>query len=233
MRSVVMLLVALSFSSLSAWSQPISRPAGDGRIEGRVLTEAGSPLAGVVVYVVLPATIPTQPPARFRATTGADGGYVLEHLPPGRLLLGAEKPGYANPLQPGPIEGATVVNLESGGTVAGIDLVVRRTAWVAGRVTRPDRTPIANVQVVLEKPQPNGPIGTSVGARTDADGRYWLGGVPPGTYVITAIYSVLDETMGRPVPDDHQDGRGRFIRRPPTSSTPLRSRSAAANGWTT
>jgi hypothetical protein len=203
MRSVLMLLVALWFSSLAAWSQQVSPPAGDGRIVGRVLTESGAPLEGAVVLALLSGTTRTQAPARFSAITGADGGYILDDLPPGRFLLGAEKPGYANPLQPGRIENATTVNLDSVDTVSGIDLVLRRIASIAGRVTRPDGTPIANVRVVLEMPQPDGEmLGTWMGALTNAAGRYRVNNVPPGTYAITAIYGVPQERIGGPVQND-------------------------------
>lgn len=86
------ILVAWTFlaSSAAIAQQTTAPPNGDGRIAGRVLTESGSPIGGAVVTAFLFTTEP-QASARYTTTTGRDGGYVLERLPPGRFRVIAEK----------------------------------------------------------------------------------------------------------------------------------------------
>lgn len=80
------------------------------------------------------------------------------------------------------MEGSSIVDLEEGGALSGIDLVMRRTGSIAGRVTRPDGTPVAHASIALEAPQPSGrTIYTGPSVLTDARGEYRLDAVPPAT----------------------------------------------------
>lgn len=189
-----------------AGAQPLQRPGGDSTIAGRVLTESGEAVEGAQVLAFLFTGQP-QSTARYATTTGSDGSYVLEGLPAGQFRVTAEKAGYSNLLvQPGRIEGGTMVELAVSSAAVGIDLVLRRTGSLDGRVTRPDGTPVQNARVVAEVRLGNDRmVGTGRGVVTDSLGRYRLEGVPPGTYVITASYSALHETNGGSVLHEYQD----------------------------
>lgn len=106
-------------------------------------------------------------------------------------------------VEAGRIQGGTTIDVES--SVSGVDLVLRRTGAIAGRVTRPDGTPVAKTRVLSQiRLTSLGLVATGPGALTDLEGRYQLDDVPPGTYVITANYSRSHEMIGT-VPDEYQD----------------------------
>jgi hypothetical protein len=199
-------LLALVCIPIGASSQSDTREAGDSRIAGRVLTESGDGIEGARVWAALFRT-DAGAPTRYDTTTGRDGGYVVDRLPAGRYRLFAEKRGFTNMrVQPGRIDGGREVELGTGATLAGIDLVLQHTGSIAGRVTRPDGTPVAKARVMAAVRMANDrPVGTGPPTITDADGRYLVEDAPPGTYVVMATYTVLHELIGKAVPDEHQD----------------------------
>jgi hypothetical protein len=170
------------------------------------LTESGDGVGGAQVFALLFTNEPHSV-GRYSATSGPDGGFVIEQLPSGQYRVFAEKPGFSNLLvQPGRMEGGRIVELEASGAATGIDLVLRRTGSLAGRVTRPDGTPVEKARVVTQIRLPNDRmLGTGPGVATDANGRYRLDDVPPGSYVVTAIYSAMQEMIGKAVPHEYQD----------------------------
>ena len=105
--------------------------------------------------------------------SGALGEFALHGLSPVPVMLKVSKPGY----------GGVATH-----AFPGEELRIRikpslfsrpQTARIEGRVTAADDDrPLALVRVLLE--------GTSFGALTDADGRYRIENVPPGTYTIAA-----------------------------------------------
>jgi hypothetical protein len=205
-RYVAALLIWAVFAPASPSLQS-DRATDDARIAGRVLTESGTAVEGAQVSALLFSSQPQKPPERYSAITGPDGGYVIERLPGGRFRVFAEKTGYSNlVVQERRIDGGRFVNLEPSRAASGIDLVVRRTGSIAGRVTRPDGTAVLNARVMSQIRLSNGRLaGTGPDAMTDTNGRYLLDGVPPGTYAITAMYSVLNEMLRKPVPTEYQD----------------------------
>ena len=68
--------------------------------------------------------------------------------------------------------------------VKGVDFDLTFGATISGRVTDEDTgLPIPNVRVNADQKNWNGP---SSGASTDADGRFKIWGVAPGTYILKA-----------------------------------------------
>jgi len=63
------------------------------RVDGQVVDGRGEPVAGIVVEARPRPDL--DEPEPWRATTGADGTFVLDTLPPGPVTLRAEPPGYA------------------------------------------------------------------------------------------------------------------------------------------
>lgn len=136
----------------------------DRQISGRVLTEAGEPVAGIEVYAL---------PYLFRAAadraiawrqderrvvSDADGRYSLRELEDGEYEVRTS----ATELYP---EVRTVVR--AGVDSADLVLQAAREVRIIGVVTDADGTPLADVRVL--------PVGQAVrSALTDAEGRYEL-----------------------------------------------------------
>jgi hypothetical protein len=209
MRHFAILLASLlvPLSAAQSPTPPSGRAlAGTGRIAGRVLTASGAPVEGASVATFY---FTQQPRAehRFDAVSGADGTYVLDGLPAGTFRVIARKPGFSGmTTQPGQIRDGTVVTLDAGGAVSGIDIVLRPTGTIAGRVRRPDGTPVANAIVAAQIRQPDGMLlGVQQGVKTGPDGAYLLENVPQASYVVTAMYSVRYEMLGKAEPGEYQD----------------------------
>jgi len=207
MRHLAILLACLVAPPLNAvQSPPAARPPGDGRITGRVLTSSGAPIEGVTVSTL---HFTEQPRAehRYTATSGADGGYQIDGLPAGTFRVVARKLGYSGmTTHPGQIGEGVVVRLDAGAAMSGIDIVLRPTGTIAGRVRRPDGTPVAKAMVWVQIRQPDGKfLGVQAPFTTGQDGVYRLENVPQGSYAIMANYSARHEMIGKAEPAEYED----------------------------
>lgn len=135
--------------------------------------------------------------SRVRSTqSGTDGRFSLTALPAGSYLvvsLGNDRfaatlyenvpcpgDGY-NPLQSCSPDDGTPITLGRNQTVDGITLRLQELGVVSGTVTRAeDGLPLANTEVRLRGDY------SSYSGVTDNDGRYQVGGIPPGAYFATA-----------------------------------------------
>lgn len=171
-----------------------------GRIEGRVFSPEGEPVAGARVKI--------RGLARPEATTGEDGGYVLEDVSAGmvRLIATADGfgPGYFGDRlgwgEPVP------VTVRVGDTLTGIDIVLGRATYLVGRIVDDRKQPVPDVSV-------HGWIDGSffqVGpATTDADGRFRVGPFAlrePGTAQLwfeagAHVVPVVEDKTARPGED--------------------------------
>jgi hypothetical protein len=124
---------------------------------------------------------------------------VIERVPAGRLRVLARKAGYSGmTTDPAALNDGVLIDVHAGGVVSGIDLVLRRTGTVSGRVRRPDGSPVAKARVAVELRRPNGRlIGVQPSQMTGTDGAFTFNEVPQGSYVLVARYSVRHEMMGR------------------------------------
>jgi hypothetical protein len=199
MRQRLPLLVALlaavvTVATATASAQTPARdtgPAGAGTgtaaIRGRVVDlQAGTPLRRVRVNV----TAPGLPREGISTSTDINGDYELAELPGGRFTLRVERGGYL-PLQYGqrrPLEQGKPLELAAGQILENINFALPRMSVISGRITDELGEPIAGVTVTAQRSMwfdnrrrlmPDGPIAT-----TDEDGKYRIGGLAPGTYVI-------------------------------------------------
>lgn len=115
--------------------------------------------------------------------TDGDGGFQLDHLPPGRVLLKVEKEGYASFYRKD-------VVLCAQGTRPRFDVELTPALQIEGTVRDArSRRPVAEAWVYAKEREPGeeeegdpGRVQALVSAQTDADGGYVLKGLPPGHY---------------------------------------------------
>jgi RNA polymerase sigma factor (sigma-70 family) len=156
-------------------------------VGGRVLDEDGAPVATAHVRAWRPDPGPRE---RFvgpaSALTDAEGRFQLGGLEPGRWLFAAD--------------GATVASgtavprtLAAGWSEQPIALSVRRAVQVAGRVLEQGRPVVAGASISFVAASGGGP---SDSARTQDDGRFVIGRVPPGELrAIVRGYRVLGPAL--------------------------------------
>lgn len=107
----------------------------------------------------------------FRATTDSKGEFRIESIPPGEYHALAQHGSYL------PSERTAVVIEEA--EPASYKFVLELGGSISGTVTNLDGEPVADVQVWLSSAQEN--LDFSRGTRTDAEGKYVLGGLRSGT----------------------------------------------------
>lgn len=125
-----------------------------------------------------------QPETPADATTQADGSFVLEDRAPGESLdLSVSHPGYG----PGSAPGVAVPSEQP------VRIVLQATARVSGKVTGPDRKPVAGAQVAVMEMSPAsfGGMSRLMPGRprrtvTDEEGAFVVEGVSPGAIEVSA-----------------------------------------------
>ena len=141
-------------------------------------------------------------------SVGADGRWLLEGVPPGAYLIGAEKlpdgyvpswdqwePRVSTRLRPedraqsGPVPtpdyGAVAVVVDPDAAVSGVELTVYLAARVAGRLLDGDGDPVVDTDVRLRGAE-RGYENMHRDTRTDAHGEFRVDDLWPGTYELVA-----------------------------------------------
>jgi protocatechuate 3,4-dioxygenase beta subunit len=141
-------------------------------VRGLVVDPAGRPVAGAEVFVKTrdpdptPGQVPSGTLARWlRATSGVDGTFRLDDVPPGLFTGVARAPGFAasffgNLPQPADRDGEVTITMEPGATLR-------------GRVVDADGAPVAGAEVRAAAVEP----WRQVAARTDERGEFRLDGI--------------------------------------------------------
>ncbi|MBM4036223.1 MAG: carboxypeptidase regulatory-like domain-containing protein [Planctomycetes bacterium] len=158
------------------------------RLAGRVLDEAGKPLAGAQVSCRLDAATEVGKPSVYQllgqaysadATSDAAGTYSLGGLTQETYCVEVRSP-EGKDLAPSVLRG---VNAPLEGDVKLQDVVLYRGATLIGSVVGPDGKPIAGAEVAYTLPL--GWRGTRVAAKTDAAGKVEFRGLASGAYSLT------------------------------------------------
>ncbi len=156
---------------------------GGAAIEGRITDSKGNPVEGAEVAVFLgPGS-----PVFGRTRSDADGHYLLDRLPSGRIqIFLVRKDGYP------PYPTLDLRNmyrqpreeLEEGKTLVK-NVTLESGAVIRGRVTNgADGSPVAEAEIVAVGSALFGGLGGSVSGTTDENGDYRLTGVGPGLHLL-------------------------------------------------
>jgi len=174
-------LLAVPMVIAAALTAPAASAAGTGSISGVVVDDAGVAVSGLSVGVYSLGGAELQ-----AVLTGDDGEYLVTGLGAGeyRVLFNTDPP---NPLLSEWYDGAktaagaTPLTVVDGGTTIA-DATLQAAATLSGTVTGYDTlAPIAEVSVELFEQTETGDAWVGE-ATTDADGRYLLPDIWPGTY---------------------------------------------------
>jgi len=155
-------------------------PSYGGAIGGTVADDTASPLSGINV-----SACPTAAPAScYSATTGADGTYTVNSLPPGSYTVtfadptNAHAAGFYGPVGfAATLAGAAPVAVVAS-VVSGIAVQLPVGYLVQGTVTGPAGAPLAGIVVAPCA----SPACAALAPNTGADGSYSLD-LAPGSYV--------------------------------------------------
>jgi hypothetical protein len=165
----------------------IPMDAMGGTIRGRVLAPGATPLTGVLV-------VASSGGLRTMARTGADGRFVLAGVPPGGALVryATDQPQsyeirYLALYYPGVSDSAQAarISVSGGETVTLNDVILPQAARLGGTVYLGEsEAPMAEADVrILSPSEPD----WYRAARTSGTGRFLVGGLPSGSYIVQAL----------------------------------------------
>ena len=174
-------------------------------VAGRVVDEAGVGIAGASVAAVVSAPMGRSDWGEREVQTGADGSFLLEHLPARTLALRADHEG----LLQSPVHHVTA---REGARETGVVITLERGGTIAGTLLWPDGRPVVAQEVRVEFDGANRfggitrNLGANRGARgsshTDDEGHFEVVGLGSGPFCVTA--GIDPETTGDPKElDDH------------------------------
>jgi carboxypeptidase family protein len=164
-----------------------SVPATTGRVSGRVVATYAASVASATVVLT---PIDGGSTDRHITTSDAEGRFTFDRVADGRYELSVTKPGYTSRrLNETTLRFDAGVPLTVGGgaRTADVQLPLRRSATLSGRVVRPDGAAAPGIEVVLARRRGSALIAIA-GTRTTTawDGRYEMHDLPPGEYLLLA-----------------------------------------------
>jgi Carboxypeptidase regulatory-like domain len=178
------LLVALLGASVVA--QVAAKPAGRAVIEGMVTKEpGGEPLKKAVIELIAENQAEG---GDYTAVSGADGGFKIEGIVPGRYHLFAERTGLLEVDKHRSRSDGRILTLAAGQELKDLRIRLQAAAVVRGRVTDEDGDPLPNAQVaVLRQTFVSGRSRwEQAGAeRTNDLGEYRVAGLAAGNYYVS------------------------------------------------
>jgi len=122
-----------------------------------------------------------------------DGRFQFAGVPAGRYTLSAWKSGYAIASYGAPSfwAPAAVIALDAGHSAEGFEIALAKGAALSGRVVDDAGEPLSDMQVSVGRAAPvNGRVvfqAYGLPRSTDDRGEYRIGGLPPGSYVVSVF----------------------------------------------
>ncbi len=175
-----------------------AEPPKTAHLEGLVQSTTGEPIPRATIRLqgtpdpaaAVAAATGGVRPSTFTVTTGDDGAFTLENIPPGRnYRLSAQRPGYVNAQygSRGPNTAGTPLTLTAGQVLK--DLVIEMTPQgvVTGTVTDQNGDPVQNALVQLLSAQVSRGVrryARSGISSTNDQGEYRIAGLVPGRYYL-------------------------------------------------
>jgi protocatechuate 3,4-dioxygenase beta subunit len=205
-RSGVDFAMPRSLPPTLGYAAAARRPSTGVTVRGRVVNEAGRPIAGAQVMLLAPDAVPVAQidvsdlvdPARVRPLRSAfadeSGRYELSGISPGRYRVGARKYGYL-PMgfdEPRSSESGRAITVGASDSVNDVDITLPRPGAVAGRVMDEAGNPVEGAMVtVVEARFEDGrrvlAQASAIGVRPSDDrGQYRVFGIEPGRYFVRA-----------------------------------------------
>ncbi len=157
------------------------------RLFGKVVDIHQAPIPGARVRALLPrpeivAGMVVRSGQLLETDSQADGTFVFEGLPSGRLELTATAPGFAI--------GKLEARLPLADGQGEVDLVLRPGSSLRGQVLAPGGEPVAGAEIGEDTPQVAGVIALRAPlATTDGDGGYLIEGLEPGLRPLAASHA--------------------------------------------
>ncbi len=189
--------------------EPERAAASFGTVSGHVYIAGSNAPARLIQVALQPIEIKTDAeptpgkmqPANFTVyRTGLDGSFLINRVAPGTYYIVTKDPGFLSPfsqftlaeLQHPATEVAQrmtatlpVISVRPNAT-ATVNVVLGRGASLGGVVRFDDGTPFPNASVSIIRRGSDGkwaePRGMDANGNTDGDGRWEIGGLPPGDY---------------------------------------------------
>jgi hypothetical protein len=168
------LVIAMLATSIGA-QQPSRLVTIQGRTIDAITRE---PVRGAAVHVNFDTLSDSRLPPEVEFLTGIDGRFVLRDLPPGTFRLFATKTGYLN-------AASAELSIGSSGLKDGVEIVLTPAATIDGTIRDQAGEPLTRA-TVRATPRGETPGMTNLSATADDTGRYSIGGLAAGDYVITA-----------------------------------------------
>jgi len=182
--------LAIVLLSAGAWTQVashgVAKSVGRAVIDGVVTKEPGSePVKKAVIELI--AENQTEG-GDYTAVSGADGGFRIEGILPGRYHLFAERTGLLEVDKHRARGDGQVLTLTAEQEVKHLRIRLQAAAVVRGRVTDEDGDPMANAQVsVLRQTYASGHnrLEQAGAERTNDLGEYRIAGLAAGDYYVS------------------------------------------------
>jgi hypothetical protein len=161
-------------------------PSGTAVLSGVLTTGTASPRP--VARATIHLASPTGASTRVAGTDDA-GRFVFDALPAGHFTLSATKPGYVETFygsaHPGRGPGVSVAVAE--GQHVELTLAIVPGAIITGTITDANGRAVPQVPVAVIGVGPRGTSLTPVRGVTDDRGEYRVFGLPPGSYLVSAL----------------------------------------------
>jgi protocatechuate 3,4-dioxygenase beta subunit len=176
--------------SAGAWAQVashgVAKPVVRAVIDGVVTKEPGSELVKKAVIELIAEN--QAEGGNYTAVSGADGGFHIEGILPGRYHLFAERAGLLEVDKHRARVDGRVVTLAAGQELKDLRIRLQAAAVVRGRVTDEDGDPMPNAQVaVLRQAFVSGrsKLEQAGAERTNDLGEYRIAALPAGSYYVS------------------------------------------------